>query len=213
MSDPLGKSDSTAGPLFAVPSSTSAIAGAHAALRVGSWRAKILERLAERPSALFELAEHFNTRENRISGRLTELAADGLIERTGDRVNNPATSCPADSWRVRRAIESAVVIPRLVDAPASLNIDGDLYDLQPLPANDTYPGLPYARRANAGGVRLEVRVALVECEQCGRPLHFRQAGDVKLFECGNPRCGRVYKCRMVTVPGKAPILALVMDRG
>jgi len=213
MPDPLANSSNTAGPLFNVPSSTSTIAGAHAALRVGSWRSRILARLEERPSALFELAEHFHTRENRISGRLTELQRDGLIEHTGDRVPNPATQCPAEVWRIRRAIPSAVVIPRLVDAPATLTIDGDLYDLQPLSRDDALPGLPYARRANAGGVSLAIRVALVECEGCGRPLYFRQAGDVKLFYCISPDCHRTYKCRTVTTPGKAPMLALVLDRG
>ncbi len=56
---------------------TSAAAGQKAALTVGTWRWRILDRLNGTPSALFELATHFGVPDHVLSGRLSELARDG----------------------------------------------------------------------------------------------------------------------------------------
>lgn len=49
---------------------------------------------------LFEVAAAMQIEPHRISGRITELKRDGLIQRTGDRRQNPATGCSAEVLRL-----------------------------------------------------------------------------------------------------------------
>ena len=50
---------------------------------------------------MFEIAAHYQWFDHQISGRFTELAADGLIERTGQTRVKPETQCAADVWRLK----------------------------------------------------------------------------------------------------------------
>ena len=85
------------------PTSTSHAAGQQAARRVGQWREKIIARLREQPSTLFEVAAFYKVPDHTISGRFTALHADGLIEHAGDRRRKPETGCEAEVWRITRA--------------------------------------------------------------------------------------------------------------
>ena len=38
--------------------------------------------------------------DHQVSGRITDLVREGLIERTGDRRQKPATECWAEVYRV-----------------------------------------------------------------------------------------------------------------
>lgn len=88
------------GELFRSTLGTSLIAGAQAARKSRGWKAKIVARLAARPSAIWEVAEYFGVPDHCISGRFSELAGDGKIEITGERRNRPVSNCPAEVWRV-----------------------------------------------------------------------------------------------------------------
>lgn len=75
-------------------------AAAAAAKAEGTYQAKILELLrAHGPQTCFELARRLQVTDNRISGRLTNMARSGLIERTGEHRRNPETGVNADVWR------------------------------------------------------------------------------------------------------------------
>jgi hypothetical protein len=197
-------------PLFG----TSHAAGQKAALKAGSWRARILKRLEERPSALWEVAEHYQTPDHCISGRFTELVRDGFIEPTGERRRKPSTDCDAEVYRLRRSepgspaftVDSAI----LELYPLTVTIDGDLYDRQELLSHEGYPAVPYSRRADNGGLRLSVRVEIIESPCCGRPLA-QLAGDPRRFRCMGKDCGRLWRARAVNEPGKASLLALVLE--
>lgn len=192
------------------PPNTHASAQQASARASGHWREKILARLGERPSAIFELAAHFEVSDNRLSGRISDLSRDLYIEPTGEIRINPATNCKAEVWRIRREGQP---IEQLRDRafPLTIRIDSDLYDRQAPLKQEAYPGVPYARRADTGGLRAAIRVELIECPGCGQPLYARQTAGKPDFACGNQACGRVFKCRTITEPGKAPMLALVME--
>lgn len=77
-------------------------AGQKAASKSAMWRARILAWLGDRgPSTLFEVAAGYFVPDHVISGRFTDLAKDGLIERTGQTKTKPETGCPCDVWRLR----------------------------------------------------------------------------------------------------------------
>jgi hypothetical protein len=195
------------------PTSTSTAAGQQAALRAGQWRERILTYLREQPATLFEIAAHFNVPDHTISGRFTELDKDGWIERSGERRVKPETGCAADVWRVAGHAATAD-LGELFGYPLSLNIDGQLHDRQPLLKREGYPGFPYTRRADTGGVRLDIRVELLECPGCGKPLHLVAGRDPKLpklYRC-NATCNTAWRPAIVNEPGKAGTLALIMER-
>jgi hypothetical protein len=192
------------------------MAGQQAALKNGKTRRRILEVLRERPAALWEVARVLGVHDHTISGRFTELSKDLIIERTGERRNHPNSGCPADVWRICGAANAQGGQPdlaALLGYPLTLNIGGDLYDRQELlggGANESYPGVPYARRADTGGQKLIVRVELAECPGCGHPLKFVPENGVKKLRCGTPSCNTTCEGAFVSEPGKTPVLALVM---
>jgi ribosomal protein S27AE len=61
-----------------------------------------------------------------------------------------------------------------------------------------------------GGLRLLVRVELVECPRCGKPLFQAVQGDNKSYRCGGPNC-QAWKLRLVKEAGRALMLSLVME--
>lgn len=210
MSDPLQRSPGPDAPLFG---STREIAGQQAAMKSGAMRERILRRLHEQPSTLWEMAEYLGVPDHVISGRFTELAKDLHIERTGERRLKPESQCPADVWRVRGILPGRDPVRSLVNMlgyPDEVTIDGDRYDRQELLPSETYPGIPYARRADTGGARLIVRVQLVECGGCGRPLKFITKG---VYRCGTPSCNRTWNPMTIAETGQPPILAMVMKTG
>jgi len=91
--------------------------------------------------------------------------------------------------------------------PDTIVIEGEPYDRQDLPGE---AGIPYARRTDMGGLRLLVRVDLVECPRCGKPLFQVVQGDNKGYHCGGGNCGR-WRLRLVKEAGRALMLALVME--
>jgi hypothetical protein len=193
--------------------STSAQAGAVAALRIGSWRYKILQRLAEAPSTLFELASFFNVSDHQISGRLTELSKDGLIEPSGQRRTKPETGCEAEVWKLTDARPAAPDLESLFGYPMSLQIAPDgLFRRRPIDA--AVPGIPYSSEKSG----LTWYLSILECPGCGKPLRFfeeRIAGldDVKvkkLFRCCTKDCNRTWELAMVNEPGQPMYLSLVM---
>jgi hypothetical protein len=221
----------------ALLSSTSQIAGAAAARCAGGRRMQIIALLRERPRALFELAEAMGVFDHQISGRITDLKRDGVIEATGERRAKPDTNCPADVYRLCRDFEEGIPDPALMPEeefarlgkppappssvtpgsqyPATLLIDNQPYDRQELLPQESYPGMPYARRADTGGARLIVRVELVECGGCGKPLkqviETKGNDPVKTYRCGTPDCNRTWTPLIVHAPGQPKLLAMVMQ--
>ena len=96
MSDPMMQKSDDVPPLWKTVQHAQ-LASARAAT---GWRKRIMDRLAVRPSAIWELAEHFGVSDNRISGRISDLARDLKIGLAGERRVNPATRCPGEVWRV-----------------------------------------------------------------------------------------------------------------
>jgi hypothetical protein len=209
-----------AGPLF--NQSTSAAAGQQAALHSGSMRLLILDRLGSGPATLFEVAADLGVPDHVISGRFTELARDGWIARTGERRRQPISGCEADIWKLLngrgRGNEGLIMDQLLVSLGYSptLKIDGEIYDRQELLPKESLPGVPYARRADTGGARLVVRVALVECEGCARPLklvvELVNGKEVKTFACGTQGCGRIWHAAIIAEPGQRPVMAMLLRR-
>jgi DNA-binding Lrp family transcriptional regulator len=206
-------------PLFrAGANDTSSQAGQRAALRVGSRRAKILAYLEEHGGGtIFEIADHLGVLDHQISGRFSELERDGYIEKSGQRRRKRDTDCEAEIYRLRRAAPS-LAQPQTVEAlgyPLTLYIDGEPYDRQELLPSEGYPGIPYARRADRGGLRLVVRVELIECPGCGRHLQMTEqpAGDKpsRVFRCNNPHCNTTWRTKAAGIAGRSPLLALVME--
>jgi hypothetical protein len=201
-------------PLFKQPRSTLAAAQQASAKCSGAWRQRILERLSIAPSTIFELAEFFEVTDNRISGRISDLARDLYIETTGERRINPKTSCPAEVWQIRRAqAGSPDPIEQLLDRtyPITIRIESDLFDRQEFLPSESYGGVPYARRADAGGQRHVIRIAIVECDKCGAPLAFAENTEPKKFRCTRATCSATWRVRTINEAGKAPTLALVAE--
>lgn len=193
--------------------STSRKAGERAARPAGWRRAKILELLGTLgPSTLFEVAAAMELFDHQISGRFTELSALGVIERTGERRRKPETGCEADVWRL---VEAKAKEPELADRlgfPQTLHIGGEVFERGVVLTGEAgdAPGIPYARRADGGGARLNYRVEFVECGGCGKPLKIVVEGAEKTYRCGTPGCNRVWHLQLVREPGRAEVLALVM---
>jgi DNA-binding HxlR family transcriptional regulator len=79
---------------------TSKKAGEQAARNAGRMRALIVEQLSREPLALFEIAARLSIPDHTISGRLTDLARDGVIERTGQTRIKPETQCQCSVWKL-----------------------------------------------------------------------------------------------------------------
>ena len=214
---------------------TSAQAGQAAARHNTSRRLRILDLLTQQPMALWELADAMNVFDHQISGRLTELARDGLIEPTGDRRTRPGTNCQAEVWRLKTTRPQPTDRDRQLDAmgiPLTLTIDGELFDragdlILPSPCTQgegqgrgaqgrgyDAPGLPYTRRPTGGGPHLIYRVELIECPGCGRPLKMIEEKSAsqtrKVYRCGTPDCSRTWFLMLLTSPGSPPTPSLVM---
>lgn len=208
MSEPL-KSDDAIPPM----GGTRARANWMATLKAGSRRARIMQILSRGPAALFEIAREMNIPQlNAISGRLTELQRDGYVERTGERRQNPASGSMFDVYRIAAAQPEED--PLLLVYPLSVMLDGQLYDRQSLLAGaeaEGYPGIPYARRADTGGARLNVRIEFPESPCCGKPMMLWMDGQEKKFRCTGKSCSKVFRTRLVNEPGKGQLFALVME--
>lgn len=203
----------------AVPSSTSALAGHQAALKSGSMKFRILTILRERPATLWEVAAMLKVPDHVISGRFTEMA-NVHIEHAGERRAHPISGCPAEVWRVRGAANDPQPDwPAILGYPLSLKIEGDLFERQSLlmgaggVCTESYPAFPYSRRSDTGGVRLAVRVSLIECPGCGSSLKLVVENNEKKFRCGVAGCARTWRIRIVQEPGQAQTAALVMEVG
>ncbi|MGE5609792.1 MAG: hypothetical protein ACM359_11095, partial [Bacillota bacterium] len=80
---------------------TSRLAGEVAARGVGRRHQQILQLLRDRgPLALWEIAAALSVFDHQVSGRLTELKQQGLIQPLGQRRTNPATGCPAEVYEI-----------------------------------------------------------------------------------------------------------------
>jgi hypothetical protein len=192
--------------------STSTLAGRQAALNSGPMRARILNRLRASPAALWEVARDLEVPDHIISGRFSELARDGFIQRTDRRIIKPESGCLADVWRIAMDENGAgkINLADRMNYPLVLSIEAELWDRQELLPAEAYPGIPYARRADRGGVRLNYRIDIIECQGCGKPLKLVMDGQQKTFRCGTPDCNRTWHCVIIAEPAKPPMLALVM---
>lgn len=89
-----------AGP--SILSSTQAIAGQIAAGHADQRYAQILAIIERRGDAtLAEIAAELRVTPNQISGRITELLNDAVLEPTGARRPNPKTGAPCRVYRLR----------------------------------------------------------------------------------------------------------------
>lgn len=207
--------ESPRGTLF---DATSRLAGEAAAASIGSRREKILRFIRERgPATLFEIAAYYGWYDHQISGRFTELARDAMIERTGERRQKPETGCVADVWRIRdRPVEQRRDPADLQGYPVELVIPGDgRFVRWPVLETADLPGIPYCLHGGGGELALSYRVALVECDGCGRPLKqvtLVDGKDRKVYRCGTPTCNRTWQLQVVHEPGGVELLALVMKR-
>jgi|GEM_PF-3239989 len=129
-------------PLFRQRQSTSTLAGEQAARAVGSWRQRILARLQDQPSTLWEVAQYFSVPDHVISGRFSELAKDGYIEHAGARRPHPISQCDAEVWRIRRDRVEGVDPAELLGYPATVILDGEIYDRHIYPWVSVYPFCP-----------------------------------------------------------------------
>ena len=224
MNDPLQRTGDTTPGTAAQPSSlfgsTSRLALEKAGPIMGSRRAKILKLLADRgPSTIFEVADAIGVFDHQISGRFSELEAEGLIRRTGERRPKPETSCLAEVYAIQAEATPPARPLDLGDAqgyPPTINLgEACIFDRDPIVGGQTEPpGIPYSRRSQGEVPRVCWWLRLVECEGCGRPLKMviqKQAGkDIKLFRCGTPTCNRTWYLQIVREPGGPELLALVM---
>jgi hypothetical protein len=93
-------------------------------------------------------------------------------------------------------------------------VDSEPYDRQELLPSESWPGIPYARRADTGGTRLMARVHLIECPNCGKPLRMltdkeatrENPRDKRIYQC----CGKTWHLMLTRSPGGLDLLALVM---
>jgi ribosomal protein S27AE len=218
MDDPLQRSSrgpaaaTDAGGGSSLFTSTSRLAGEKAAKLIGSRRAKILQLLGQRPMALFEVAETLGVFDHQISGRFTELAADGLIEHAGERRIKPGTDCQCEVWRLRPTSTPAPVVQELLGYPSEIRVkvggkDEGAFGRQVLTEHEQFPGIPYACQERD---RLSIvwRIEFVECPRCGKPLKFIQEKEKKLFRCG--KCPHTYELATVQEPGQPQLLALLL---
>lgn len=197
--------------------STSRQAGAVAARAVGSRRQRILELIRERGSVtIFEAAEAMELGDNQISGRFSELERDGLIRKAGVRRLKPGTDCQAEVY-VLSDLPEPHDLDRQLDRlgwPQTIKIGEDLLDRGVPVERERLPGIPYSRRADAGGARLHWRVEFVESPCCGRRLLYKEekiAGQtVKRFACTAPGCKRVYELAVGGEPGRGPMLVMIL---
>lgn len=183
---------------------------AAAAPSFASRRLRILQLLAERgPSTLFEVAAYMDLHDHQISGRFTELAADGLIVKTGQRRRKPETDCEADVWQLADRAEKLDPGTAL-NHPLTLKIaDEGIFQRLPWPGHEGTGGVPYTKSSHAGTQpRLVYRVVLIECDHCGHPLQLKLEGPRKKYVC--PKCGKHYQLMLVSEPGRAEMLALVL---
>lgn len=178
-------------------------------LSIGSRRSRILQFLAESPATIFEIATRMELHDHQISGRFGELERECLIEKTGERRPRPETGCLAEVYRLAAP---AVPIEKGIVAhyPDELNLGEDGIFERQFIASDPMPGIPYVRRADAGGVRAAYWIALVECDGCGRPLRLVTEAGKKSYRCGTPGCRRTWYLQIVREPGQPELLALVI---
>lgn len=82
--------------------STSLLAADQAAATTAKRYEQITELLREKgPQTLFEICAHLGKQKNQLSGRLTELRRDGVIEFTGERRTDPQTQASAEVYRLK----------------------------------------------------------------------------------------------------------------
>ncbi len=90
--------------LFAFPPARTdpmRLAASVAAAISGKRRDQIIALLRDiGPMALWQLAERLGLHDNQISGRMTDLKRDGLIEPTGDRIARPGSTATAEVYRL-----------------------------------------------------------------------------------------------------------------
>jgi len=80
--------------------STSELARQTASKIAGERYQQIIRILRKRPSCLFEVAAQIGFLDHQISGRFTDLAKLGVIEKTGERRVKPKTGCKCNVWRI-----------------------------------------------------------------------------------------------------------------
>ncbi len=86
-------------PLFGTQHAAAAVAATSASCR----RGRIMDLLSQFGElSLPEMCGLMNVTPNQISGRVSDLCRDGLIEPTGQVAINRATGCPCSIYRLRR---------------------------------------------------------------------------------------------------------------
>jgi len=81
--------------------STDRLAADVAARSAGKRYEQIIKLLTERgPLTLFEICAALGKEKNQLSGRMTELRSDHVIEFTGERRTDPKTGCQAEVYRI-----------------------------------------------------------------------------------------------------------------
>lgn len=218
MDDPLAQPPRHQQPadLFTRPgrSSTSDIAAARIAPKVGGLKSRILAVIQEHgPLAIYQVAEIMGVQDHDVSQRFSEMVRDGLLELAGERRVKPATGNPCEVYRVPAARPSAPDRAEALGYPPELIIDGTPFRRSPANDSDTIPGYAYEQTV---GIRQIYRVAFPECPGCGRHLKLvEEAGPPgqpkrKTLRCGTSGCSRVWHPSTVRVAGGPPELAFVL---
>ena len=204
--DPLQKPEQPP-PLFR---DTRAAAGAAAARSMGKRHAQILDLLHRHgPLAIFECAAYLGLFDHQISGRFSQLEAERRIVRTGTRKVKPDTGCEAELYAVAPELPP-LDLGASLGYPDTIRISGDeggLFERQPTPAEEKWPGIAYRLK----GSGLVYRVHLIPCPGCGAPLKQVMEGTKKTYSCGTEECkARRLEGAIITEPGRPLLLALVM---
>jgi hypothetical protein len=191
---------------------TSRLAGETAARMSGQRRQQILALIdTHGPLAIFEIAAYLGVSDHQISGRFGEMVHDRILYVTGERRIKPETQQQCDVY-ARRPTAADQHVPEILGYPPTIVIGEEgVFDRSPVLGDGDLPGVPYSSR---GPIRQSWRVEVIECPGCGRPLKFfaeKIAGkDVKKFRCSLPGCNRTWQLMLVSEPGRAGVLALVM---
>lgn len=193
-------------PVSLFDTSTRAKAAAVAIDRIPQRYAQILDELRRHgPQTLFEIASKLGVFDHQISGRFTELKAQGLIESTGQTRRKPATGCECEVYQLKAEIPAALMADAL-GYPPELTLDGErwqreLADLPMDPCSAGGTGVSPVSPAPAAPSSLRRSVApslpssLPGCTYSrrvdpGQPGH-RQRIQVVFLRC--PNCGAPLK--------------------
>ena len=210
------------------PLGTSAAAGQIAARSISTRYAQIVDHIRRHgPSAIFEIAAGLGVFDHQISGRFSELTKRGIIRATGQSRTKPDTGAPAELYDLAegRELPACRRLPDALGYPPELRIpdpsggEDGIYIVEAVADDssrsvDPAPGMPYARRSDGGRIRLGLRVHLIPCPGCGRPLQQTIEAGQKQTRCPTESCpgAKGWTLQLVHAAGQPHMPALVLRK-